>query len=558
MVTETHLKKGRRLLKRGEWKEAKSIFEQALAVPESAGEAFEGLGTACSWLNDAEATIRAREQAFHFYQQAADNQSAARVAAWLAIDYAEFRGEHAVANGWLQNALRLAAELGPCYERGFVLGVAAAVKMFAEKDLKGARKLAREASEIARTIGNADGLLMAGALEGLALVSEGKVHEGMRLLDESTATAFGGVCEDLYIIGSSCCCLITACEKVRDFDRAGQWCNQVKEFCRRWRIGSLFAVCRTQYSSVLLSRGEWPEAEEEITLATEELSERRPALVSAATVRMAELRRRQGRVEEARSLFQSAEGHPLALLGMGALALGEQEWETAAEFAERFLRRAPVGATMDQVPGFELLIKACTRTGNLERAKKAFESLRSVAEIVSTEPLTAAKSFAGGLIATSEGHLQEALACFEDALDLFEEARMPFESIEARIEVARTLKQLGRDARARMEAESAFRHAESMGAGSLMGEVQHLLPGSQPRQQSSPQAHVLSPREREILMHITEGKDNIRIADELFLSVRTVERHISNIYLKLGISGKSARTAAVMFALKNLKGGEQQ
>ena len=135
---------------------------------------------------------------------------------------------------------------------------------------------------------------------------------------------------------------------------------------------------------------------------------------------------------------------------------------------------------------------------------------------------------------------------------------MPFESIEARIEVARTLKQLGRDARARMEAESALRHAESMGAGSLMGEVQRLLPGSQPRQQSSPQAHELSPREREILMHITEGKDNSRIADELFLSVRTVERHISNIYQKLGISGKSARTAAVMFALKNLKGGERQ
>jgi pimeloyl-ACP methyl ester carboxylesterase/DNA-binding CsgD family transcriptional regulator len=55
----------------------------------------------------------------------------------------------------------------------------------------------------------------------------------------------------------------------------------------------------------------------------------------------------------------------------------------------------------------------------------------------------------------------------------------------------------------------------------------------------------LSQREREVLQFAARGLDNVAIANQLTLSVRTVERHLSNAYLKLGVSGKSARAAAV-------------
>jgi len=55
----------------------------------------------------------------------------------------------------------------------------------------------------------------------------------------------------------------------------------------------------------------------------------------------------------------------------------------------------------------------------------------------------------------------------------------------------------------------------------------------------------LSDREREILLLAAEGLDNVAIAERLTLSVRTVERHFQNVYLKLGLSGRSARAAAV-------------
>ena len=554
-VSDELLRKGKEFLRRGQWKEARAAFEHALRLEESA-EALEGLGASCNWLNDGTGAIEAREAAFRLYREAGNDRAAARVATWLANDYAEYTGKPAVAYGWLQRAQRLVEPMEPCEEKGFVLGIAATLELFEEKNPVGARKLAGEARVIGETVKSVDVIMMTGALEGLARVSEGEVKEGMRLLDEAVATAVGGESEDLYLVGEVCCCLIAACERVRDYDRAAQWCDHVKAYCQRWRIGSLFSVCRTQYSSVLLLRGEYSEAEEELTLAVEELSERRPALVGAAIVRLAELRRRQGRLAEAKTLFQRVETHLLALLGQGAIALDEGEAATSMDYARRFLRRLPPADKIERVPGLELLIRACAVTGEIEEAKSALAEIRSVVDLVSTEPLLAAARNAEGAIAIAKEQFEEAVTCFEDALDLYAKARMPYESAAARIGLAQVLMRLDRGVRAEAEAHTARAKAEEIGASLLVRYAEDLLPVPTVNLQRAPfQTHDedrLSRRETEILHLIGEGKDNNEIADELFLSIRTVERHISNIYQKLGVTGKAARKAATAYALKNL------
>ena len=95
------------------------------------------------------------------------------------------------------------------------------------------------------------------ALEGLTLASEGEVAEGIRLLDEASAAAVSGEISELWAVGRTCCYLITACERVRDFDRAFQWSERMLEFAKRWRIPHLFAVCRAHYAGVLVPRGTW-------------------------------------------------------------------------------------------------------------------------------------------------------------------------------------------------------------------------------------------------------------------------------------------------------------
>jgi DNA-binding NarL/FixJ family response regulator len=64
-------------------------------------------------------------------------------------------------------------------------------------------------------------------------------------------------------------------------------------------------------------------------------------------------------------------------------------------------------------------------------------------------------------------------------------------------------------------------------------------------------ASILSPRELDILSLAARGRDNDAIAAELVLSVRTVERHLQNAYAKLGLQGRTARTAAVARLLSN-------
>jgi pimeloyl-ACP methyl ester carboxylesterase/DNA-binding CsgD family transcriptional regulator len=54
----------------------------------------------------------------------------------------------------------------------------------------------------------------------------------------------------------------------------------------------------------------------------------------------------------------------------------------------------------------------------------------------------------------------------------------------------------------------------------------------------------LSAREREVMALVAQGLSNEQIAKRLYLSVRTVERHLSNVYAKLRVSGKAARAAA--------------
>jgi hypothetical protein len=100
----------------------------------------------------------------------------------------------------------------------------------------------------------------------------------------------------------------------------------------------LFSVCRTHYAGVLLSRGRWSEAEKELRLAAPELEQNAAGMAAETVVGMAELRRRQGRVEEARRMFESVEHRSDGRLGCARVALDLGDHRAAADHAERYLR----------------------------------------------------------------------------------------------------------------------------------------------------------------------------------------------------------------------------
>ena len=181
----------------------------------------------------------------------------------------------------------------------------------------------------------------------------------MRHLDEATTAAVAGEVEDVRFVELICCHLIDACKRVRDFDRAREWCRRVEEIATRLGDVQIFTLCRNYYGELLVWRGAWNEAEQALAAASRDLAKAgRDA--SDSLVRLAELRRRQRRFEEAEALLAEAEGHPLASIVAAALALDRGDTRRGAEEAERYLRRVGEDDRLMRVPALELLVPCTT------------------------------------------------------------------------------------------------------------------------------------------------------------------------------------------------------
>jgi DNA-binding NarL/FixJ family response regulator len=373
----------------------------------------------------------------------------------------------------------------------------------------------------------------------------------MRRLDAATATALGDEMRDLDAISTTCCYMIDACKRVRDFERALQWCDHVRAFCERWSDRMTFAACRTHYCDVLIWRGDWADAEREIDANLGDIVAFNPGRAPDALARLGELRRRQGRLDEAEEVLGRAGAHQVALLARAELALDRGDAAGALEGAERYLRRVGADGQSERVPGLELVVRAHLGAGAPAEARAALAGLRSAAEAVGTDAVEASARLAEGLVLAAEGRPAEAAGALEDAAARFERSGGPMEAARARLALAEALAAADRPRSAAEEAAGARDLLLRLGAGGEAGRAAALLRrlGAEPAPAAGEPS--LTRREREILALIGRGLDNREIAARLVLSVRTVERHVSNVYLKIGASGPSARAVAAAYAARH-------
>ena len=520
---ESSLAAGHDALLRAAWPEARTHFEAVLAAGETV-DALEGLGTAARWQMDGPPALAAHERAYRLARDFGDDAASARLALELTFDCLQFRGE-AEARGWLERAGRLLEQLPPLKEHSLHAYLRANRALNADHDPSSALALVSAGVEAARAAGDFDYEMACVALEGLTLVAGGDVDEGMRRLDEATTAAVAGEVSSLRIAESICCHLIDACQRVRDLERAGEWCRRVEEMSRRHADTEMFCTCRIHYADVLVWQGSWNEAEEMLTAACRDLGGI-PRKVIEGVVRLAELRRRQGHADQAEALLAQAEHHRSTLLVNAALALDRGSSGEAAELAERFLRR--VGADrFERVPGLELLVRANLALDRGREADAAATELEAIATALDTAPLRAAALLARGRVEASAELL-------EDAADLFAECGARYDAAQAQLELAGLLRAQDRQVDADRVDSTARAALAALGVS---------VPAP------PPERSLLTPREREVIRLLAAGRSNAEIAAELVLSVRTVERHVENIYDKVGVSGRTARAAATAWAL---------
>lgn len=353
-----HLQEADGLLRRGGWVAARAAYARLLTgqlAPAGEAAAAEGLARAAWWLDDDTASADAFERAYRCHRAAGDDRGAARVAAWLGNAALQLRGEAAVAQGWFRRADRLLADQPADTEEHALLALFVGMTAHLRGAHDEAIEHASRTMRIARRLRSPDLEIQGMALSGIAHVATGRIGEGMGLLDEAAAAALAGEVDEVGSVWLPSCFLVQGCERARDWERAEQWCTRIMEFCCRFDLGSPFSRCRAHYGTVLLWRCDWAGAESQLVRAAEELRAQRPYLAADAWARLGELRRRQGRRDEATELFALARTTPTALLGRAEL--DEDRPASALEHA----RLAVDGTTRQDLLGRAPLLEVLAR-----------------------------------------------------------------------------------------------------------------------------------------------------------------------------------------------------
>jgi ATP/maltotriose-dependent transcriptional regulator MalT len=542
------LERGRSCLIGRDWPGAERSFRAALAAGGGAA-AWEGLATALLFLDDAEGSREAAERAHGDYVHAGDVRAAARVAIQLAVYHETYRGESAISNGWFERARTLLQQAPGSPEEAWLALWFAHVKIHLQGRIAdGERSLAEalRANDALRIGGELE--LLARGLSGLMAISAGRIEEGLRRLDEATAGVVASAQTSVETVGWTYCYVLEACENVRDFDRAAQWLERAWRVEGELKVQHYVGFCRSHYVAVLTWKGDYARAEYEIDAMRGELDDVAPASLAVCDVRLGEVRRRQGRLDEARSLLEPRQALPLAMLGLAALACDTGRPQTAVELVDRYLRRVSPSDLVRRLHGLDILVRASIERGDFDPACAALEEIERTASPAAPPLLRALAAECRALLQQAEGRLDEARRHFEDALDLYDLGGVPYEAAAARIRLGDLLAALRREDTGRATLETAATAARRLGARGLAARAAAALerldrpacPASNPA--------GLSRRELDVLALIAQGVSNQEIGERLFISAHTVKRHVANILNKLDLP---SRAAAAAFAIRN-------
>lgn len=554
-MTTDHLEMGRKALSQYSWQEARNHFEAALKKEEMP-EAFEGLANASAWLYDPAAQINARERAYKLYQARGDKQSAGRMATLLAGESLQTHGA-AISNGWLQRAHRLLDDFGPSPGTAALAAMEAHITLMTKNNPAATRKFAEEAIRLAKQFDLTDIENLARAFEGLALVTEGDVSSGMSRLDEAATAVLAGDVEDFDSKGTILCYLIEACTRAHDYERASQWCLRAEQEFVRWGVEKLFAFCRPNHALVLMCCGTLQDAERELLRARSDMESTLPLMASESIVRLAELRIRQGKFKEAHELFTKVEHEGLAQPGSAELAILEGKASAAVTILERHLRHLPSSDRLERVTALDVLLRAHIALDDLKKAKLVLDEIKNTASAVSTEPFKALYLYAEGRYLAANKKFEEARELLQDAIDLYQKNCALLQASLCRLTLAGVFDSLGMREEGAYHAMTALNTFKQMGstydaklAEEMLRKLHDVASIRRGAVTSTADTKGLTGREIDVLRLLAAGKSNQAIAASLFLSTRTVERHISTIYQKIGAGGKVARAAAAAYAIK--------
>ena len=457
-----------------------------------------------------------------------DFERAARAGFWTGLGFA-FRGEMAQAGAWFGRAAQAIEKSGrESVESGYLL-FPVALGQEEGHDPEAAFQTYQQIAAIAERFGDVDLAMFARVGQGGTLIALGERDRGTRFLDEAMAGVTAGEVSP-SVAGMVYCATIAACHGLFDMRRAQEWTSALTDWCARQPDIMFRGQCLVFRAELMRFHGDWTTAADEVQRARLVLAGPpvNPA-IGEAHYEEAELHRLQGRFDEAEGAYAEGSGfgrRPEP--GLAFLRLAQGRASSARGMIARALEEEP-----DDPRLLEAAVTIALARGDAAEARSFVERLRRSAGTDAPTLLEAITSRAEGQVLLAEGEPREALRALRTAFGLWQQLDAPYDAARVRVSIAHASRALGDRETAEREIAAARRVFEALGAAPALADLDG----------AGGPSHGLSPRELEVLRHLAGGRTNREIADQLGISERTVERHVSNLYTKLDVSTRAAATA---------------
>jgi DNA-binding NarL/FixJ family response regulator len=537
MPAADELQRGRTSYARGAWLEAHDALSSAHRSDSLGAEDLDLLATAAYMLGREEEYVTHLERVHHLQLEAGEPLRAARTAFWIGM-HLMIGGEMGRGGGWLGRAQRL-VESGPaeCVERGLLL-MPLAFQHEAMGDLDAAAATAGQAVAMAERFGEPEFFALALHAQGHFLILGNHVAEGLGLLDEAMVAVTTGEVSPIAT-GIVYCGVIMGCQAAFEPRRAQEWTAALTRWCERQPDMVAFSGrCHVHRAEIMALKGDWPQALEEARCAERRAAQgkHRRALAEAAYLQ-GELHRLRGESSAAEAAYREASGYGREPYpGLALLRLAQGKVDPAVVALRRVLSETAVAADRARLlPAYvEILLAA----GHVDAARGACDELEELAAGHEGGVLSAMVAHARGAIDLAAGDAAAALPHLRRAWRIWEAIEAPYEAARVRALMGAACRALHDEDAATLELEAARRTLIELGAAPDVA----LLDAPTGREGDGKTAG-LTARERQVLRLIAAGRTNKAIAAELVVSERTIDRHVSNIYVKLRVSSRAAATA---------------
>jgi DNA-binding CsgD family transcriptional regulator len=531
----THLGQARDLHAQSRWADACEQFAAADRSEPLHADDLERYAEAAQILGRGVEAIQLLRRAFNSRIAAGERDRAITSAFWL-FQALIVNAEFSRASGWAAQVRRSV----PDVNHGWLLFTQAYFLIASAEFDQAAQLLARAAEDGSRR-GETDLLAFATTVWGRALIKAGRLPEGLSRLDEAMVPV-AELKTSPRATSMLYCSAIATCHEAREFGRAREWTHALGAWLDSLpRLGgAYFGNCRIYRAYLMCLRGSWQEALEEVAFVCDDLSGDYGQLVAGhAHYRLAEIHRLLGNHEAEAGYRRAAELGGPTQPGLSLLRLTQGEVDKAVLGIRRALAETP--AQLDRLDLLTAAVTIMLAAGDIDSARQATAELAGIAAVYPTAGVQAELAAARGAVALSEGDPAAALPLLRSASRGWREIDVPHAVATVSVLLGLACRAVGDEDAAQLELESARSTFVRLGARPDLQRAEELL---RPAEVPGP----LSAREIEVLRLVAAGKTNHAIATELFVSERTVHRHVSNIFDKLGVR---SRTAAASYAIQH-------